>query len=160
MAEKKDGVCRMVGSPQPFDADGYDGEPPEMQPLSRDQILGIQDAGEIMILPVPEWGGVVGIKTIMSGEWDDFEASLVTVENGTARKADLKDGRAKFAVLVCCDPATGDPLFTNADVPVLTRKSRRALDRILEAGKKHNRISDGDDEALVASLKQTPDGDS
>lgn len=145
--------CEMV-DPPPADPDDM----PEVPTFSREEILAVQD---IKIIPfhVKAWGCMIHLKSIGAGEWDDFEDTLVEIVDGSKAKSTLADYRARFAVLVSCDE-DGTMLFTAADIPALTIKSRAALDSILEAGKKLNGISAGDQEAMVENLKPTPDGDS
>jgi len=103
----------------------------------REEILGIDDI-VIKPLPVPEWKRTIFIRTIEGGVRDEFEAITQT---------NPRDFRARMAVACVCDEQ-GKLLFTNADIPALTKKSGRALDRIFAAGIKLNAITKDDVDEL------------
>lgn len=109
-----------------------------MAHLTRAAILEQNDR-PIREVPVPEWGGKVLVRMMSAGERDAFEAS----QQGDPHK----DLRARLAVATVCD-ADGVPLFTAEDVPALTAKSARALDRIFAAAARHNGITAADIEEL------------
>ena len=136
-------------------------EPQEVQEVNILDRNAILEANDVMVerVDVPEWGGSVFVRTILAGEWDSFEDSMVTIVDGVASKANLDDYRARFAAMILCDEQ-GNSLFDKNDIPKLSKKSRAAMDRVLEAGKTLNRVSQEDQEALVESLKPTLDGDS
>lgn len=106
--------------------------------LTRDAILSASDR-PLKHVPVPEWGGDVYVRVMTAGERDAFEA---------AQGEDAhKDLRARLAVATVCD-SDGNLLFTAADVPAVTAKSARALDRIFAASARHNGITAADVEEL------------
>jgi len=155
MTEDTKDKCVMAGPPpRTHDEDDEAGAL-----LGRDQILAVNDTAEVRRVEVPEWGGTVCVRMLSAGEWDEFENSLVIIEDGEKRKTNLANYRARFAVLIISDEH-GHPLFTAADIMALTKKSRAALDRVLEAGKQLNRVSESDEEEIVENLRQAPDADS
>lgn len=85
---------------------------------------------------VPEWGGVIYVRTLTATERDAFEASNVRVTKGKA-EPHLANLRARFCVLVICDHL-GSRIFADADAAELGRKSSKVLDRIVEVGKRLN----------------------
>lgn len=103
--------------------------------LTREQILSAQDRKTVEV-PIPEWGegASVFVRTLSGGERDELEQAI-----GAAGKTGgiMKDSRARFAAAFASD-ADGAPLFTLADVDVLTGKDGSALSKIVEAGLKIN----------------------
>lgn len=152
--DQTDKKCSMVDTPPPDPGEGEF----ETPALGRDQILSAVDM-DIRKIPIPEWSGDVFIRSMSAGEWDDFENSLVKITDGGKQKANLKNYRARFASIIICD-ADGNKLFLPSDITNLSKKSRKAMDRILTAGKKLNGISDEDESELVENLEPTPDADS
>jgi len=106
--------------------------------LTRDAILDANDLPVVRV-PIPEWGGTVFIRTMTGGERDQFEAEW--------KKNPTDDIRARLAVATLCD-AEGTLLFTPADVPLLSKKSSKALDRIFAASTAHSGLTDKDVEEL------------
>lgn len=100
----------------------------------RDQILAADDK-RIEAVSIPEWGIDLYVRTTTGAHRDMIESTIA--DEYSEKKEHF---RARFAVAVCCD-ADGRFLFTGEDVPVLTEKSGRALDRILEAGLRVNAMT-------------------
>ena len=122
--------------------------------FGRSQILEVEDA-TIQELEIPEWGCVVHLRVMSGMERDRFEAS-VAASAGPNR---LINFRSRFAAMVLCD-AEGRRLFTDGDVGVLSRKSGKALDRILDAGLELNGMKEAAEEAALAGFPSGPSGDS
>lgn len=110
----------------------------------REDILAALDA-KVVRLEVPEWKTTVFLRVMSGGERDAFE-TVCQPDPKTGRKS-LINFRARFAAIVLGDEQ-GNRIFTDADIPALAKKSARALDRILEAGMKHNGFSESDVEEL------------
>jgi len=106
--------------------------------LDRNAILARDDLA-IRIVEIPEWGGHVLIRCMTAGERDDFEMAW--------KRNSSNDIRARLAVYTVCDQA-GKLLFTADDIPILTAKSSRALDRIFAAATIHNGMTESDVEEL------------
>jgi hypothetical protein len=104
----------------------------------RDRILATEDLPR-KSLPIPEWGLTVHVRTLTGRERDRFE--------GQQSRDPYGDVRARLAVLALVDDQ-GQPLFTEADVPALSAKSSRALDRIFAVAVRLNGISKADLEEL------------
>ncbi len=122
----------------------------------REAILGAADT-KVVKLAVPEWGCEVYLRVMTGGERDAFE--MATAADPKSGRRSLVNVRARFAALVLADEA-GKRLFTDADIPALTQKSAAALDRILEAGMKHNAMRDEDVEAVEGKSGSGQSGDS
>jgi hypothetical protein len=104
--------------------------------LTREQILAAEDS-TVEIVNVPEWGGDVGVKTLTGFEKDSWEAER-QLKDGVFN---LENIRASLVAITACD-AEGNRLFSLADVVDLGTKSVRALDRVFQAAKKLNGVSD------------------
>ena len=103
--------------------------------LTREQILAAKDLQREEV-KVPEWGGSVLVQMMSGTARDAFEASIVV--NG---EPDTSNMRAKLAAATIVDDK-GIPLFTEDDVAALGRKSATALDRVLHAAQRLNRLGD------------------
>lgn len=106
--------------------------------LSRAAILQAEDLPTRSV-DVPEWGGAVWIRTMTGGERDRFEAEF--------KRDPTSDIRARLAVATICDEA-GGLIFSAEDVPAITRKSSKALDRIFAAATVHTGLTERDVEEL------------
>lgn len=98
--------------------------------LSAAQIKAAKDA-KIKIVPVEEWGGEVGIKTLSGIERDAI-----------AESQDKKDDHflERFLTLVICDEG-GNRLFTENDIADLRQKSNQVLNRLFEEALDHNKMT-------------------
>ncbi len=121
--------------------------------LTREQILGADDL-PVEDVDVPEWGGIVRVKTLTGQERDAFEESVITmkkVKRGkrvrTETTPNLKNMRAKLVAHSCVD-TKGKLIFSEADVQALGEKSSAALDRVYEASSRLSKITDEDLEEL------------
>lgn len=136
------GTPMTVGRPQTPDQDG-DGF------LTK---AGILRAEDIIVEPVevPEWGGRVRVKALSGSERDAFESSLVVNKGKKSQYTDTRNVRAKLASMAIVG-ADGNPLFDQADVVKLGKKSSAALDRVFSVAMKLSKITDEDLEELVGN---------
>ena len=107
--------------------------------LTRDAILALPDL-PFEAVPVPEWGGSVGVRTMSGTERDRFET-----EHARAPTANF---RARIAAATLCGD-DGALLFAPADVEALGAKSSAALDRVVEAAIRVNKFGAKDVEELA-----------
>jgi hypothetical protein len=120
--------------------------------LSRDDILNANDI-YIQELHVPEWGGILYVKTLNGEERDKVEAAVMQVGiNGQPQKIKLDKLRSTVASLGICDK-DGKSLFTEKDIPLLAKKSAAALDRVVAKIQTLSGMSPADIESLVGELK-------
>jgi len=121
--------------------------------LSASEILAANDI-QIEELPVPEWGGVICVKTLQADERDELEASMVVLSNtGQAKSMKLDHLRSTIAYLGICDDK-GNRLFTDKkDIAALGKKSAAALDRVVSRIQQMSAMSPADIENLVAEIK-------
>lgn len=82
-------------------------------------------------IDVPELGGTVFVQVLTAAKRDRMEA------DHNVRKDKHAQFRARFVALVACDE-TGNPLFTEADLPDLDQLPATALDPIVKAGMRLN----------------------
>lgn len=103
-----------------------------MAVLTRDAILAAADLPRKLV-PVPEWGGEVWVRTLPGTERDAFEASLWKAKGRGRNRETVRDATnysAKLAALAICDEQ-GKRLFSEVDVAALARKSSAALNRVV-----------------------------
>lgn len=121
--------------------------------LTADQILAADDLPTEDV-DVPEWKGTVRIRTLSGKERDAFEASIVQ-QKGRSTKANLENLRARL-VAKCAIGEDGKRLFSDSAAVALGTKSAAALERVYEAARKLNRMSEEDVEELTEGF---PEGD-
>lgn len=109
--------------------------------LGRDAILAAGDL-ESEVVPVPEWGGGVVVRTMTGLDRDRWEARLRAhrTEGGTVT---LDHARAELVVATVVG-ADGQPLFGYDDVEALSAKSAKALDRVVAVAQRINGLGRDD----------------
>jgi hypothetical protein len=121
-----------------------------MNLLSKEAILAADDLPR-EVVSVPEWGGVVHVRTMTGTDRDAFEASLINRESGESgpfsKDQRMHNVRARLVALTLCDES-GERLFLDGEIDALGRKSARALDRVFAVAQRLNGI--GTDEAQAA----------
>lgn len=125
--------------------------------LTRDGILEQKDL-PVEDFDVPEWGGMLRIKTMTGAERDHFEASLVD-QRGGKQKMNLQNMRARLVAL-CAIDEHGGRLFKADDVAKLGMKSAKILDRVFEKCQEMNGLSDKDVEDLTQGFPDDRSEDS
>lgn len=116
-----------------------------MKYLNRDAILNAKDI-KTQEVDVPEWGGIVLVKSLNGIERDKFEASIYEFK-GTNVKYNRDNIRAKLIVQTVVDENL-NPVFSIADVEGLGKKSAAALDKVFAVAQKLSGISAEDVEEL------------
>lgn len=119
--------------------------------LDRDAILEVQDI-TIEPVEVPEWGGVVYVKALTGNERDAIESSVVAIDGKGQRVLRLDNLRAKTLARAICDPQ-GKRLFSDADIPALTKKSAAAMQRLFNVAQRLSGMTEEDVASLAAGLK-------
>jgi hypothetical protein len=111
--------------------------------LTREQILALDDLKREEV-KVPEWGGTVFVAMMSGAARDEWELSLLNDKG----KANLTDARAKLAA-ACVVDEKGKRLFSTGDIAALSQRSSVALDRIVNAARRLNRLGEREfEEAL------------
>ena len=108
-----------------------------MSLLTKDQILNADDL-VIEELEVPEWGGTVRVRTMTGAERDAFEESVFETK-GKDTKMNLKNFRSRL-VAICVVDDKGERMFGDGEIPIIGKKSAKALDRVFSAAQKLNGI--------------------
>ena len=114
--------------------------------LSRDAILAADDR-EYEVVPCPEWGGEVRLRSLTGAERDAYEQSLVQTR-GKSREMNLRNARAKLVAL-CAVDENGNRLFTDADVNALGKKNAKPLDRLFDVARRLSGLTEDDVDRLT-----------
>ena len=121
--------------------------------LTREQILTAEDLPKELV-PCPEWGGDVYVRTLSGTERDDFENSLWE-GTGKDRAYTGRHIRAKLCARTICDEQ-GQRLFSDADVEALGQKSSRALDRCADVARRLCGMTAEEVQALAKNSESDP----
>lgn len=119
--------------------------------LSKDAILGAEDLITEDV-EVPEWGGTVRVRMMTGAERDAFEESLSRTK-GKSVKTNLANLRARLVAKTVVNEQ-GKRLFTDAEAGVLGQKSAAALDRVFEAARRLNGMTEQDVEDLTEDFPE------
>lgn len=111
--------------------------------LNKESILAANDLTTETV-NVPEWQGEIKIRSWTGAEREQFEKS-VNVIDGKVKSSDVL---SRIAVLSICDD-DGKRIFTDADIPALSKKSAAALERIADKAVKLNGLTESDIEELA-----------
>lgn len=116
-----------------------------MKRLSKAEILSANDLPSEDV-DVPEWGGVVRIRTMSGTERDAMEQSLLGPDGKPTRNT--RGLRARVVALTAIDEE-GNRLFTEGEAEQLGTKSAAALSRLFDAAAKLNGLTSSDVEQLA-----------
>lgn len=109
--------------------------------LSRDDILSADDLKQTAVA-VPEWGGIVYVRSLTGNERDIYETYMLSDQ-----KTD-KAVRAYLAAL-CIVDENGKRLFSQNDIELLGQKSGAALERVANEALRLNAFTPDDIEDLA-----------
>lgn len=123
--------------------------------LNRNAILSADDIQKELV-EVPEWGKDVAVyvRGLTASERDAFESSMVE-QRGKKQIVNMANTRAKLASYAICDDQ-GNRIFTDLDVPKLSKKSAASLQRIFIVAQRLSGMSDGDVEELTKGQEESP----
>lgn len=115
--------------------------------------IDILEADDTVLEPVdvPEWGGVVYIRSLTGTERDRIEAEMTSADSGRERNERLQNMRAKMVQRAACDE-TGRRLFTHNQVEALGKKNAKALTRLFRKANELSGLSESDLAAIVEPL--------
>jgi len=126
--------------------------------LTKEQILSIDDL-KTEDVDVPEWGGVVRVRSLTGAERDEFESSLL-VGKGKDREVNMTNARARMVYLTAVDDE-GKRLFTSpTDIKALGKKNAAALDALFAVGQKLSGLRKEDVDELLGNSETAPSEDS
>lgn len=117
--------------------------------LTKAQILAAPDLVTELV-PVPEWGGEVLVRSLTGTARDQYEADFLLIDTSRGKPSydmDLENARARLVALSVVDES-GTLIFSDDDVIELGKKSASALDRVYAASKRISGLSDDDVEEL------------
>jgi len=120
--------------------------------LSKETIAGAKDL-TFKDVKVPEWDGSVRVRVLTAKEEDDYEESIITMEESEGVRhitPNLTNAKAKL-IARCLVDENGDPIFATVaeGEKVLGGKSASAINRIYRVAVKLNGLSKQDIEELV-----------
>lgn len=118
--------------------------------LTRDAILKADDL-PTKVVPVPEWGGDVMLRTITGYERDAYEAASMkgSGKNKTVNTINL---RARLLALCIVDEA-GNRIFGDDDVRALGKKSALVVEKLFDVARKLNGFTENDVEELAEGFE-------
>lgn len=124
--------------------------------LGKKQILEAKDIKMEKVF-VPEWAdgdpeAYVMVKALTASEQDAFDKTIIVNGSGLKPKMDMTDYRAKRSAFCMCDD-DGNLLFHPNDIPELSKKSSKALQRVLEKDRELN----GNVEELEGNSEASPE---
>ncbi len=119
------------------------------KPLSREDVLGVDDI-KIVKVDMPEWlAGYVYVKGMNGLEREEFEEFYRDDTNGPINI------RAKLAAMTICDE-DGTLLFSMEDAEELGKKSASALVRIFDVSRGLNGLGDQENEKASEEMETDP----
>lgn len=113
----------------------------------REEILAFDDR---RIAEVKAFGRTLWVRSMSAHERDVFEVGCMGSGKSKDDPSRLIDIRAKFVAQVLCD-ADGKRIFSDADVPALSAKMVPEIDKVWEAGRKLNAITEDDLKELAGN---------
>lgn len=112
---------------------------------TKEEILALADR-KVEEVEVPEWGGgkhrIMEMSAADRDEWE-LQAYLERKAGPTA-----KNVRAGL-VARCLVNEAGERLFTDAEIPLLGKKSAKALDRLYDVARRLNGLTEAEAEAIA-----------
>lgn len=116
--------------------------------LSKAQILAASDV-KTQSVSVPEWGGVVNVRSLKGWERDQFDESQMNAKS-------VVHYRAKLVAKALCDESGNSLGFTDGEILQLSEKNAAALDRVFDAARKLSGI--GADAKEVENIEKNSPG--
>lgn len=125
--------------------------------LKREDVLQANDIKREEV-EVPEWGGTLLVQSLRGEERDALEGSMIEGKGKNSR-VNLNNLRAKLVARSVVDES-GSRIFTDADIPLLTKKSAAALNRVYEVAQRLSRITQEDVDELTKNSETAQSEDS
>jgi hypothetical protein len=112
----------------------------------------------IEAVEVPEWGGVVHVRSITAAERGQIEAAAASFKENKGKGDFAKMFTQRFAVLSLCDEK-GNRLFKDEDITALAQKNAAVISRIAEVAQRLSGFGKKDIEELEKNSGQAqPEG--
>ena len=112
--------------------------PAPLPVLTASDILAVSDR-QIEAVDVPEWGGRVYVRSMKGDERDAFDVAGIEAGTEANENQSLLGYRARLVVATACD-ADGKLLFAPHQVGTVGQKNAAALNRIVRAAQRINKI--------------------
>jgi len=123
--------------------------------LTKDQILK-SDRKKSVDVDVKEWGGTVRLQELSASDRDLWEnESFVLNAEGTGAKFNPKHARARLVVRCLVDDQ-GRRMFSDDEVAAIGSLSASTIQKLFNAARKLNAISDGDIKELEGNSGAGP----
>ncbi len=114
----------------------------ELPDLDAASLLSAPSSPRVVRVPCPEKGGAVYVRMLTGLEKADFQNSLSKVQKDGSLRPAHENVYGRFAALVLCKK-DGQRMFADRDaLSVGAQLDADSLDRIWEAGRKLNRMSE------------------
>lgn len=120
--------------------------------LNKDSILAADDL-KTEDVDVPEWGGSVRLRMLTGGERDKFEADSMKTNKKGNPEMNLVNMRARLVALCAVDEG-GKRMFGDSEVTKLGAKAATAINRLFDAARKLNGMTEEDVEELAEGFDE------
>lgn len=108
-------------------------------------IHDVHSGDDIEELEVPEWGGSLGVRGLTVAQLEKWQQSLMTQPKNEKPHVTLeriRNSNARLVVLGACDVETGEPIFSDEDIPELSQQSNRGMAKVADAIQRLSGIGD------------------
>jgi hypothetical protein len=114
--------------------------------LNKAAILAANDQ-TLELVPVPEWGGEVYIRSMTAAERDAEERRIYDAQQNKKGSEGMANFRARFLARTLVDE-NGTPLFTMKEVDQLAAKSFVVIARLFEISQRINGVTKEEAEVI------------
>ena len=126
---------------------------PQRIVLSREDIFKASDIVTEWV-SVPEWfngnaAGGIYVQGMTTGERDQLESSMLT-DKGKRNMDRMAQFRSRV-LLLCCVDESGRKIFQPTDVTAISRKSMRAVERVLDVAQRLSGMTEEDVDQLTGN---------
>ena len=120
-----------------------------MKKLSKDDIFKADDL-PTKDMDIPEWGGMLTIRTLTGAERDEWESAFVNQD-----KIDIRGLKSRLVQLTTMN-GDGQQMFTKADLQKINSKSASVIDRIWHVSRRLSGLTKEDADELVGNSGTAP----
>ena len=120
-----------------------------MKKLSKDDIFKADDL-PTKDMDIPEWGGMLTIRTLTGTERDEWESAFVNQD-----KINIRGLKARLVQLTVMN-GDGQLMFTKAELLKINSKSASVIDRIFEVSQRLSGLTKKDVDELVGNSETAP----
>ena len=127
-----------------------------MKTLTKSDIFAADDLPTENV-DIPEWGGVLTVRTLTGTERDEFENAVAKATRG--ERMDLRGLKVRLVQLTVLN-GDGGLMFNEAELSKLNNKSASVIDRIFQVSQRLNGLAAEDVEEMMENSNADPAGDS